>query len=314
MPSVLDKPYFRDEAAAYAKVESIVWPNGPVCVHCGETARLGLMKGKATRPGLYKCYACRKQFRVTVGTIFEGSHIPLHVWLQAVFLMVSSKKGVSSNQLHRTLGITLKSAWFLSHRIRLAFAEIYGDKPPPMGGEGATVEVDETFIGGKAENRAYGPIPQKQAVMALVERGGKVRSFHVPNVTAFNLYPIIVKHVHDDSRFMSDEAGVYTYIGRRYADHQTVNHSAKEYVRGDAYTNTLEGHFSILKRGIYGIYQHVSEAHLHRYLSEFDFRYSHRVKTGYNDMARFDRALAGVIGKRLTYRPASGLGTAMLTS
>ena len=187
MPSVLDKTYFRDEAAAYAKVESIVWPHGPVCVHCGETNRIGLLKGKATRPGVYKCYACRKQFRVTVGTVFEASHIELRHWLQALYLMVFSKKGVSSNQLHRHMGITLKSAWFMSHRLREAMRETHGDLPEPMGGEGTTVEADETYIGGKAANRAFKPVGPKQSVVALVERDGRVRSFHVPNVTADRL-------------------------------------------------------------------------------------------------------------------------------
>lgn len=312
MPSVLDNPYFTDEAEAYAKLESIVWPNGPVCVHCGETNRIGLLKGSATRPGVYKCYACRKQFRVTVNTVFEASHIALRHWLQAVYLMVSSKKGVSSNQLHRAMGITLKSAWFMSHRIREAMKESGHALPGPMGGAGETIEADETYIGGKAENRAFGPIPPKQSVMSLVQRGGRVRSFHVPNVTAANLYPIIAKHTHEDSRFMTDEAWVYSAIGRTFSDHQTVNHKAKEYVRDDAYTNSVEGYFSILKRGIYGVYQHVSEAHLKRYLAEFDFRYSYRIKTGFDDMARMDRALAGIVGKRLTYRPANGGRTAAL--
>lgn len=242
MPSILDKPYFRDEAAAYAKLESIVWPNGPVCVHCGETNRIGLLKGKATRPGVYKCYACRKQFRVTVGTVFEASHIALRHWLQAVYLMVSSKKGVSSNQLHRAMGITLKSAWFMSHRIREAMAETHSFGGPKLGGGGMTIEADETYIGGKAANRAYGPIPPKQAVASLVERGGRVRSFHVPNVTANNLYPIVARHTHSDSRFMTDDTSVYTAIGRTFkGGYETVNHSAKEYVRDDAYTNTAEG-------------------------------------------------------------------------
>jgi transposase-like protein len=314
MPSILDQAFFRDEAAAYAKVESIIWPNGPMCVHCNETNRIGLLKGKATRPGVYKCYACRKQFRATVNTIFESSHIPLHIWLQAVYLMVSSKKGVSSNQLHRTLGITLKSAWFLSHRIREAMTEAGWPVAGKLGGIDKVVEADETFIGGKAANRAYDPIPPKQAVFALVERDGRVRSFHVPNVTASNLAPIIARHAHGDSRFMTDEAPMYTRVGRWFADHQTVNHAAKEYVRGDAYTNTLEGYFSIVKRGVYGVYHHVSEAHLKRYLAEFDFRYSYRVKTGYNDMARMDRALAGIVGKRLTYRGTDRSRTAAFTA
>ncbi|WP_428538026.1 IS1595 family transposase [Rhodopila sp.] len=302
MPSILDKPYFRDEAAAYAKLESIVWPNGPVCVHCGETNRIGLLKGTATRPGVYKCYRCRKQFRVTVGTVFEASHIALRHWLQAVFLMVSSKKGVSSNQIHRTMGITLKSAWFMTHRIREAMKQPGWPTGGKLGGSGMVVEADETFVGGKAANRAYGPIPLKQAVFALVERNGGVRSFHVPDVTAANLVPIIARHAHVDSRFMTDEANTYSRTGRWFRDQQTVNHAAKEYVRDDAYTNTLEGYFSILKRGIYGIYQHVSEAHLNRYLAEFDIRHTNRIKTGSDDMARMDRALAGIVDKRLTYR------------
>lgn len=306
MPSVLDNPFFQNEASAYAKLESIVWPNGPVCVHCGETGRIGLLKGKATRPGVYKCYACRKQFRVTVDTVFEASHIPLRDWLKAVYLVVSSKKGVSSNQLHRTMGITLKSAWFMSHRIREAMKEPGWREAGPLGGAGMTVEADETWVGGKAANRAYGPIPPKHAVAALVERGGRVRSFHVPNVTANNLAPIIARHAHADSRFMTDESNVYSHAGTWFKSHQTVNHSQKEYVRDDVYSNTIEGYFSILKRGIYGVYQHVSEAHLSRYLAEFDFRYSYRIKTGFNDMARFERALAGIVGKRLTYRLPGG--------
>jgi transposase-like protein len=311
MPSILDKPYFRDETEAYAKLESIIWPNGPVCVHCGETNRIGLLKGAATRPGVYKCYACRKQFRATVGTVFEASHIALRHWLQAVYLMISSKKGVSSNQLHRSMGITLKSAWFMSHRIREAMREPHAVGGSKLGGSGMTIEADETYIGGKAANRAYGPIPPKHAVASLVERGGRVRSFHVPNVTANNLYPIVARHTHADSRFMTDDTSVYSAIGRTFkGGYETVNHSAKEYVRDDAYTNTAEGYFSILKRGIYGVYQHVSEAHLNRYLAEFDFRYSYRVKTGFDDMARFDRALAGIVGKRLTYRSVGGSWTA----
>jgi transposase-like protein len=312
MPSVLDKPYFQNEAEAYAKLESIVWPNGPVCVHCGEGARIGLLKGKATRPGIYKCYACRKQFRVTVDTVFEASHIPLRDWLKTVYLVVSSKKGVSSNQLHRTMGITLKSAWFMSHRIREAMNEPGWREAGKLGGEGQTVEADETWIGGKAANRAYGPIPPKHAVAALVERGGRLRMFHVPNVTANNLAPLIARHAHQDSRFMTDESNVYSHAGTWFKSHDTVNHSIKEYVRDEAYTNTIEGCFSILKRGIYGVYQHVSEAHLKRYLAEFSFRYSYRIKTGFDDMARFERALAGIVGKRLTYRPVGGVRSASL--
>jgi transposase-like protein len=301
--SVLSDPIFHDEATAIAKLEGIIWPSGPVCPHCGEGNRTGKLNGKSTKIGTRKCYACRKKFTCTVGTVFEDSHIPVHQWLQVVYLMCSSKKGISSHQIMRTMDVQYKTAWFMTHRIREAMSEPYVAGGPKLGGSGKTIEADETYIGGKAHNRAYGPIPPKHAVASLVERGGKVRSFHVPNVTANNLYPIVARHTHADSRFMTDDTSVYSAIGRTFkGGYETVNHSAKEYVRDDAYTNTAEGYFSILKRGIYGIYQHVSEAHLNRYLAEFDFRYSYRVKTGYDDMARFDRALAGIVGKRLTYR------------
>jgi transposase-like protein len=304
--SVLSEPQFRDEAAAVAFVEARLWPHGPVCPKCGETNRVGRLNGKSTKIGTCKCYVCRKPFAVTIGTVMESSHIPVHVWLQGMHLICSSKKGFSANQLHRILGITLKSAWFLGHRIREAMKELSWPDAEPMGGEDETIEADETWIGGKAANRAYGPIPPKQSVMSLVQRGGKVRSFHVPNVTAANLYPIIARHTHEDSRFMTDESQVYAAIGRTFASYETVNHSAKEYVRKNVYTNTVEGYFSVLKRGIYGVYQHVSEAHLKRYLAEFDFRYSYRIKTGYNDIARTDLAIKGLAGKRLTYRTTRG--------
>ena len=304
--SVLSADHFHDETAALAFIEARLWPHGPVCPRCGEAIRVGRLNAKGAKIGMCKCYVCRKPFAVTVGTVMESSHIPLHVWLQAMHLLCTSKKGISSNQLHRTLGITLKSAWFLSHRIREAMTEIHGILPAPMGGEGSTVEADETYIGGKAANRAFKLIPPKQSVVALVERDGRVRSFHVPNVTADRLYPIIARHTHADSRFMTDESLVYTAIGKTFEEHRTVNHSAKEYVRGEAYTNTVEGYFSILKRGIYGVYQHVSEAHLKRYLAEFDFRYSYRVKTGFDDIARTDMAVKGTQGKRLTYRTIGG--------
>jgi transposase-like protein len=298
--SILSAPYFHNEAAAHALVEGVVWPTGPVCPRCNGTARITPVKGG--RIGLYRCGPCKRQFTVKVNSVFEDSHVPMHQWLQVVHMMVSSKKGVSSHQVMRTLEVQYKTAWFMTHRIRLAMSE--GDWPGcgRLGGAGEILEADETFVGGKAENRAYGPIPPKQSVFALVEREGRVCSFHVPNVTATNLAPILALHAHTDSRFVSDEANVYAQPGRWFLTHQTVNHSAKEYVRDDAYTNTVEGYFSILKRGIYGIYQHVSEAHLHRYLAEFDFRYSYRIRTGFDDMARMRKALAGIVGKRLTYR------------
>ena len=304
--SILSVPFFHDEVAAIAKLESIIWPTGPVCVHCGETGRVGRLNGKSTKTGTLKCYACKKKFSVTVRTVFEDSHVPVHQWLQAVYLICSSKKGFSSHQLMRTMDVQYKTAWFMSHRIREAMKEPGWREAGPLGGTGATVETDETYIGGKAANRAFGPIPPKQSVLSLVERDGRVRSFHVPTVTASRLYPIIARHTHADSRFMTDESLVYTSIGKTFAEHHTVNHSAKEYVRDQAYTNTVEGYFSILKRGIYGVYQHVSEAHLKRYLAEFDFRYSYRIKTGYDDMARFEKALSGIVGKRLTYRSTGG--------
>lgn len=312
--SILSANHFRDEAAAVAFVEARLWPDGATCPKCGERVRVGRLQGKSTKIGTWKCYVCRKPFAVTIGTVMESSHIPLHVWLQGMHLLSgSSKKGFSANQLHRILGITLKSAWFLGHRIREAMKELSWPDAGSMGGGGMTVEADETWIGGKAANRAYGPIQPKNPVVALVERGGRVRAFQVPNVTASNLAPIIARHVHHDTRFMTDESNVYAHPGSWFADHQTVNHSAKEYVRDDAYTNTVEGYFSILKRGIYGVYQHVSEAHLKRYLAEFDFRYSHRAKLGFDDVARADLALRGAKGKRLTYRTTRGRRPAAAT-
>ena len=308
--SLLSAEHFHDEAAALAFIETRLWPNGPVCPRCGERERVGRLSGKSTKLGQCKCYACRKPFSVTIGTVMESSHIPLNIWLQGMHLLCSSKKGISTQQLHRTLGITLKSAWFLSHRIREAMKEVRDLFTPQLGGAGKTVEADETFIGRKAESRAFEPPAPKQSVMALVERGGKVRTFHVPNVTANTLRPIIGRHANRDSRFITDENATYTGIGWNFSNYAFVTHSAKEYVRDDIYTNTVEGYFSILKRGIYGVYQHVSEAHLKRYLAEFDFRYSNRIALGVDDKARTDLAIVGVRGKRLTYRTTRGAGAA----
>jgi len=299
--SVLSEKHFHDEAAAYAWVEARIWPEGPVCPHCGGFDRIGKMGGKSTRIGAYKCYQCRKNFTVKVGTVFEASHVPMTLWLQAMCLLTSSKKGISSNQLHRTLGVTLKTAWFLSHRIREAM-RVVGIEP--LGGPNEPIEADETYIGGKAKNRAYREPAPKSPVFSLIERGGRVASFHVANVTATTLKPIIAKHAHSGSTLMTDEAPLYDGIGKSFAAHGTVNHSIKEYVRLDGYvhTNTAEGFFSVLKRGINGIYQHVSEAHLHRYLAEFDFRHNNRSKLGIEDGKRFSLAVQGAVGKRLTYR------------
>jgi transposase-like protein len=262
---ILSAEHFQNEHAAFEFLEARIWPNGPVCPKCGAgTDRIRKLSGKTTRIGLHKCYACMKPFTVKIGTVFESSHVPLHIWLQTVHLMVSSKKGCSTRQIHRTMGVTLKTAWFMTMRVRETMKTVGIE---PMGGACMTVEADETYIGRKSTSRAYEPPAVKQSVFALVERGGAVRSFHVPNVNAANLRPIIAKHAFTDSRFQSDESPIYTRPGKDFAYHGVVNHSAREYVRGDDYTNTIEGYFSIIKRGIYGIYQHVSETHLHRYLS-----------------------------------------------
>jgi transposase-like protein len=298
--SVLDEAHFRDERAAYAYVETQIWPNGRVCPHCGVVDRSGPLKGKSTRIGVYKCYACRKPFTVKVGTIFESSHVPLHIWLQAMHIMCSSKKGFSANQFSRILGVDLKTGWFIGHRIREAMRD--DATAGPLGGEGVFVEADETFVGGKARNRAYRAPAPKKAVVSLVERKGRVRSHHVPEVNAANLRPILYARIDKASHLRTDESGVYWEVGEKFSSHRTVVHSQKEYVRGDAHTNSAEGYFSILKRGIYGIYQHVSEEHLHRYLAEFDFRHNNRIALGVDDVERSARAVRGIVGKRLTYR------------
>jgi transposase-like protein len=309
MKNHLSAEHFQTEEAAFAYVEAKLWANGPVCHHCGEANRIGRLQGKTNRAGLYKCYACRKPFTVRMGTIFESSHVPLRVWLHVMYLACSSKKGISTNQIQRTLQCSMKTAWFLGHRIRECMREV-SDIVGPLGGKGMTIEADETYIGGKPGNRLSGKVAPKQSVLSLVERDGRVRSFRVPHVDATNLHPIIAKHAHPDSRFITDEAPVYRIPGQAMADHQSVNHSAKEYVRDDIFTNSAEGYFSVLKRGIYGVYQHVSEAHLHRYLHEFDFRHSNRAKLGVDDKMRADRALLGAVGKRLTYQGTRGTPTA----
>jgi transposase-like protein len=303
MQSALNAPQLCNEETAIAYVESRLWPDGPVCPHCGSVNEATKLKGKTTRLGLWKCRACRKPFTVRMGTVFESSHVPLHIWLQAIYLMCSSKKkGIATRQLHRTFGGSLKTAWFLGHRIREAMTVLKVDETDPLGGANLVVEADETFVGGKAANRK-GKIPPKAPVLSLVERDGRVRSFHVPNVTAQTLKPIIVANVSKASYLMTDESPVYWSIGREFAGHGAVNHSAQEYVRGAFWhTNTTENYFSIFKRGIYGCYFHVSETHLHRYAAEFDFRHNNRIGLGIDDQTRADRALIGTKGKRLTYR------------
>lgn len=297
--SVLDLPWFRDDEAARARLEAIVWPNGPVCPHCGETGRIYALKGARTRPGLRKCGACRKQFIVTVGTVFESSHVPLRKWFQAAYLMAASKKGISSHQLMRTLEVTYRTAWFMTHRLREAMRVL---RLAPLGGDGKAVEADETFIGRKEGRKKARGYAHKEAVLSLVERGGAVRSRHVPDVKAATLRPILKAQIERDTMLMTDDAGQYRGMGRDFRHHFTVAHSTGEYARGGAHTNTVEGFFSLLKRGIYGVYHHCSSHHLHRYLAEFDFRYNAR-KIG--DAERTTRMLAGIVGKRLTYMDSS---------
>jgi transposase-like protein len=298
--SVLNAPHYHNEAAAFAFVEAHLWPDGPICPHCGETKRIGELKGKTTRPGLRKCYACRKPFTVRIGTVFEDSHCPMHLWLQAIFLMNSSKKGISTRQLQRTLGCGMKTAWHLGHRIREMMTR--PDDIDPLGGAGRTIEADFTFIGRRPGTEVRRGSGHKNPVFSLVEREGTARSFHMPNVRAFNLATVLEHHASRKSAFMTDEAQIFVSVGKDFASHSTVNHSEGEYARGNTTTNTIEGFFSILKRGVYGVYQHVSEAHLHRYLAEFDHRYNNREKLGVNDVERAARALKGAKGKRLTYQ------------
>jgi transposase-like protein len=302
----LTSPIFTDANKAREHLEAIRWPHGPVCPHCGVVDEATRCQGKAHRAGVLKCNACGEQFTATVGTVFERSKVPLNKWLLANYLMNSSKKGVSAHQLHRTLGVTYKTAWFMAHRLREAMRE---DGPAPLGGEGKTVEADETVVGGKEKNKRLSKrnpknigAVGKSIAFTLVERNGRARSFHVANVSGKTLGPIIRKNVSRKSTLMTDDAGQYRPIGPEFAHYESVNHSVEEYVRGDAHSNTVEGFFSILKRGVVGVYHHVSEAHLHRYLSEFDFRYSNRIALGVNDEQRSDEALRGIGGKRLTYR------------
>ena len=306
--SIFAAAHFNDEAAAYAYVEARIWTNGRVCPKCGVIDRSGPLTGKDDRIGLYKCYACRRKFSVKIGTIFESSHIDMRDWLTAIHFLCSSKKGFSANQLARTLGITVKSAWFLGHRIREAMVDGSLRGIEPLGGDGKIVEVDETVVGGKERNKHVSKRNPKNigavgkaVVFSLVERGGRVRSAHVLEVSTRTLRPIMEVQIDRKSFLMTDEAGQYRIIGPAFASHEKVNHGTEEYVRGAAHVNSAEGYFSLLKRGINGVYHHVSQRHLKRYLAEFDFRYSNRVKLGIGDAARADRALDGVKGRRLMY-------------
>jgi transposase-like protein len=298
MTSVLNAPQFQDEAAAYAYVERHLWPTGPICPHCGncDQKKVGRLNGKTTRIGLRKCYECRKPFTVKMGSIFEDSHAPLRYWLQAIYLMCSSKKGISTRQLQRTLNCSMKTAWFMGHRIRHAMAPANAGQ---MGGAGSTVEADETYLAKspktrKPEGLALNAKPAPQ-VFSLVERGGNIRSMYLYDK---NIRSALQKHLHEDSRLVTDGSQSYKFLGYK---HESVDHSKYEWARGDVHTNTLEGFFSIFKRGLVGVFQHIDKKHLDRYLAEFDFRMNTRAKLGINDMQRTGIAVAGAAGKRLTY-------------
>jgi transposase-like protein len=313
--SILSAPHFHNEAAAFARVEKVLWPQGPVCPHCGCMDRISSIKPNVAhrvRMGLKKCGDCKKQFTVRIGTIFEESKLPLHIWLQAMHLMASSKKGVSSHQLHRTLEITYKSAWFLSHRIREAMRS--GDLAP-FGSGGGIVEVDETFQGRNPDARTDVKSLnwlQKNAVLTLVDRTtGRARSMVVEGLNAKMVAQILSENVAKEARLRTDEAKHYITPGKAFAEHGSVAHSRDEYVSlsdPTIHTNTVEGFYSIFKRGMKGVYQHCAKKHLHRYVAEFDFRYSNRIALGVDDTERAARALVGVAGKRLTYRRTGGRG------
>ena len=294
--SALFAPYFHDEAAAFTELEATLWPNGPVCPRCGGTERITSVKGG--RMGLRRCGPCKRQFTVTVGTMFEASHVKLNLWLQAVYLMCSSKKGISSHQLMRTLDVQYKTAWFMTHRIREAMRD---GTLSPMGGEGAVVEVDERFIGQKKDMPKQRGYAHKHAVLTLVERGKGSRSFHVEGSSAADLLPIAQANANSKSQVMTDEAGQYVALGKHFAGHDYTRHGKGEYVRGAINTNTVEDFYSVFKRSMKDVYQHCSKRHLHCCAAEFDFRYNNWVKLGVDDKARTSSALRGIVGKTLTY-------------
>lgn len=303
--SALSRPEFHSEEAAFSHLERLIWGDSPVCPHCGGLDRITKVKAnpeKRIRVGLWRCGDCKKQFTVKVGTVFEHMRLPLHKALQAVYLVTSSKKGISAHQLHRTLEITYKSAWFLLHRIREAMRS---DEVAPMGGNGGVVEVDETFIGrkkGMPKKRAF---HHKMKVLALVDReSGKARTMVIGDVKAETLMPLVIQNVERESKVMTDEHSGYRDVGKWFAAHGTTSHGKGEYVNLEdrsIHSNTVEGYFSIFKRGMKGVYQHCGEDHLHRYLAEFEFRYNNREKLGCNDTDRAGNALRGIVGKRLTY-------------
>lgn len=306
MKTDLTAPHFNDEEAARAHYEALRWPDGPICPHCGVVNNATKLQGKTTRPGLYKCKEkeCRKPFTATMGSIFEKSHIPLHKWLLATHILCASKKGVSAHQLWRMLGFgSYKTAWFMAHRIREAMRG--GDLAPPMGGGGGAVEVDETFFGQARERRsgAGKGVHAKNKILSLVDRTtGEARSFVITDLDYDEIGPILRANLAKEALLMTDEAAYYRRAKKDF-QHATVNHRKGEYVRGEISTNVVEGYYSILKRGLRGIYQHVGSQHLHRYAAEFDFRYTNRIANGVDDNDRAEKALKGTVGRRLTYRP-----------
>lgn len=308
--AILNQPHFQDADKAREHLEALRWPHGPVCPHCGSVRAPLVLEGKAYRPGLYKCNDCYGQFTVTVGTVFERSKIALNVWLQAVHLMCASKKGISAKQLERMLGVSYKTAWFMSHRIREAMT---GDNSTMLGGPGSSgvVEADETFWGtatteSGAKKTARGGFQHKMMVVSLVERDGNKRSFHIPTVNGKTLGAVLQSQISEKARLITDEARWYKPIGKTFAKHESVSHGQKEYARGDVTTNTVEASFAILKRGLIGTFHSVSEKHLQRYCNEFDFRWNTRQSQGYSDTDRATAALKGITGKRLTYRRVGG--------
>ncbi|MBX9643227.1 MAG: IS1595 family transposase [Novosphingobium sp.] len=308
--SVFDAPQFKTEEGAFAYVEAHLWPNGPVCPHCGncDQARIRKMEGKTTRMGLRKCNECRKPFTVRMGTIFESSHLALHLWLQVIHLMCASKKGISTRQIQRMLSCSMKTAWFLTHRIREAMRA--GELAVPFGSGGGAVEVDETYIGHKKNATGLRRTAHMWGVLSLVDRNTRaICSFVFEDFRKDQLHPIIRANISREARLMTDEAPMYKKLGREFAEHGTTMHGLDRYVDRDdptIHSNTVEGAFSIFKRGMRGIYQHCQSQHLHRYLAEFDFRYSNRAALEISDTMRAAIALQGVKGKRLTYTAANG--------
>jgi len=291
----LTNPIFSDADKAREHLERINWPEGPFCPHCGEVENVKRLEGKSTRAGLIQCNSCHGNFTVTVGTVFERSKVPLNKWMLASYLIAASKKGMSAHQLHRMLGVTYKTAWFMMHRIRAAMV----DDGAPMGGPGMIVEADEAFVGGKQSKRAYRKTAPKKKVVALVERGGRARSFHIANIHANTVRGALVTNIDRASTLMTDEARIYWSVGKEFARHGHTLHAGRNYAKGDVHSNSAENFFSILKRGVIGTYHHWSEAHMHRYLAEFDFRYSTK---DISDAERSTELLKGIVGKRLTYR------------